>query len=88
MIFLRRSFSTTWRGTSSAAQKLPAFGREVTGIWRGVDFAAYFDYRLGRTKFKRYSQKAILALKDAIQKESLDNVWKDYWASHSKKKAA
>jgi hypothetical protein len=45
------------------------------------------EVTIGSSKFKRYSQKAIPVMKQAVQNEPLDKIWKDYWACHSKKKS-
>lgn len=46
------------------------------------------EITIGSAKFKRYSQKSIPILKEAMQQgESLDKTWKSYWTRYSKKEA-
>ena len=40
------------------------------------DASCYKEFRIGRTRHKRYSQKAIGRLKEALEGESIDNIWK------------
>ncbi len=79
-------------GRDQLASAIGLSGPKTTAlIWHqkfqnGDDY--FKEIPIGKSKFKRYSQKAIALLKAAIQKENLDQIWKDYWACHSKKKAA
>jgi len=41
--------------------------------------AEYFkQISIGKVKFKRYSQKAIEAIKQAVEEKSIDDIWKEY----------
>ncbi len=39
------------------------------------DPECYKEFRIGKTKFKRYSQKAIQRIKDALKKETAEEIW-------------
>jgi hypothetical protein len=43
------------------------------------------EIKIGGSGFKRYSQKAVPVLKKAATELNVDDVWKKYWSSHSKK---
>jgi hypothetical protein len=79
-------------GRDQLANAIGLSGPKTTAlIWhqKFQDGDDYFkEIPIGKSKFKRYSQKAIAMLKASIQNENLDRIWKDYWACHSKRKFA
>lgn len=76
-------------GRDQLAQKIGISGPKTTAlIWYlklQEDPNCFKEITIGNTKFKRYSQKAILALKEVMEKESTDSIWDEYWAKHSRK---
>lgn len=47
---------------------------------------SFKEIKIGGSRFKRYSQKAIIALKKGVAELDVDDIWKEYWASRSKRK--
>jgi hypothetical protein len=79
-------------GRDQLAEAVGLSGPVTTALIWHMKFENGGDYfkeiPIGKSKFKRYSQKAIKALKEAIKSDDINQIWKDYWACHSKKKAA
>jgi hypothetical protein len=79
-------------GRDQLAKAIDLSGPKTTAIIWHLKFQNGDDYfkeiPIGKSKFKRYSQKAITALKDVIKAGLVEQIWDDYWACHSKKKAA
>jgi hypothetical protein len=78
-------------GRDQLAKAVGLSGPKTTALIWHMKFQDGDDYfkeiPIGKSKFKRYSQKAITALKSAMQSADNDKIWKDYWVCHSKKKA-
>lgn len=69
-------------GHSQLAEHVGLSGPMVTALTRAVgiqsDTDCFKEVAIGRTKFKRYSQKAVQRLKEAKQSMDLDQVWENY----------
>lgn len=60
--------------------------KATAAVWYGKiqENPDYFmELKVGKSKFKRYSQKAITAVKEIIDQESMDTIWKKYKESQN-----
>jgi hypothetical protein len=77
-------------GRDDLAKNVGLSGPKTTAIIRFLNLQADAEcYKLvtvGKSRFSRYSQKAIAVIKDALKKRSIDEIWKDsgiHWSSKS-----
>lgn len=66
-------------GRDQLAKKVGLSGPKTTAVIRFLglqkDRDAYKDFVVGKSKFGRYSQKAIKAIQDALAKPGIDEIW-------------
>ena len=66
-------------GAKELAQKVGLTPPKVVAVVNHIglrnDKDCYKEVRIGKSKFKRYSQKAVPAIKDALSKQSIDEIW-------------
>ncbi|MGQ9576349.1 MAG: hypothetical protein ACUVUC_13625 [Thermoguttaceae bacterium] len=67
-------------GAKQLAEKVGLTMRKVVAVVDHLGLRAqpdcYKEIKIGKAVFKRYSQKAIEAIKQALQKESADEIWR------------
>lgn len=69
-------------GRDQLAAKVGLTGPKATAFIRFLDLKSdpecFKRFAVGRTKFDRYSPKAIIAIKEAISKHDVDQIWKSH----------
>jgi hypothetical protein len=69
-------------GRDQLAKKLGISGPKITAaIWHAdvkMDPECYRQFTIGKSKFDRYSEKALNRLQECIKQKSLDEIWQDY----------
>jgi hypothetical protein len=69
-------------GRDQLAAKVGLSGNKTTAIiWHAnlkVDPECCKEFLIGKSKFTRYSQKAITRIKEELKKGSIDNIWERY----------
>ena len=69
-------------GRNDLARHLGLSGPKTTALIWHLDLQSHDDYfkdiRIGKTSHKRYSQSALSRLREAIESESIDEIWTRY----------
>ncbi len=69
-------------GRDDIAEHVGLTGPKTTAMIRYLDLQndpeCYKEITIGESRFKRYSPKAIGAIKKALEEKSLDDIWKEY----------
>lgn len=76
-------------GRDQLAEKVGLTGPKTSAMIWHLDLQAdpecYKKITIGKTKFSRYSQKAIDRIKKELSKVSIDAIWQKYWESIKRK---
>lgn len=76
-------------GLTQLAEKVGLTGTKTNALIRHLNLQADSDYFkqivIGKTKFNRYSQKAIDRIKKELPVISMDKIWEQYGPKRSKK---
>ena len=74
------------------AEKVGLTGPKTTALVRYLKLEENREYckiiRIGKSAFKRYSQKAVEHIKDKLPKVSMNDIWKQYGSTHRKEQNA
>ena len=69
-------------GRDQLAKKVGLTGPKTTAVIRFLklkqDAESYKQISIGKSKFDRYSQKAISAIQEALKKHDIDQIWKTH----------
>lgn len=76
-------------GRDQLAQKVGLTPNKTTAVIHHLrlqdDPECHKEVSIGKSKFHRYSQKAITRLQEEIKKGSVDQIWKTYWKTTKKR---
>lgn len=58
---------------------------DTYGVRENTDY--YKEFKIGKTRHKQYSQRAIDAIKDILENRDIDDIWNEYNAARAKAKS-
>ena len=78
-------------GRDGLAKKVGLSGPKATAVIRFLHLQAdqncYKQVAIGKSKFDRYSQKAITAIQDALKKHTVEEIWQSHGIRSKKAKS-